>query len=134
MVNGASTTISGARVLLNRAWKSSPDFTNFSRGGIGTGTGTPAASDTTLGTPITAWSAGSDYKAYESSYPSFDPANRRVTVQMYVTSTQANGNNISEYGDFNTDTAPSMAGRFVFTAVTKTSGIEIYFLPTYRLT
>ena len=126
-------TISGARVLFNRAFKASPDFTAFTRGTIGVGTSTPAASDTVLQTPIAGWNAGSNYKAYESSYPSFDPTNRRVTLQTYVLSTQANDNNVTEYADANSDTVPSIAGRFVFTAITKTSGIEIYFLPTYRL-
>jgi len=113
----------------------SPTDTAFTRGSVGTGTGTPQESDTALGTVITNWSAGSsDFKVYETGFPTFDTANKRVSTKTFVASTEANSNSITEYGDFNTDGTPIMAGRFVHTAITKTSSIQIFYTPTYRIT
>jgi len=120
-------------VLLNRAFKSSPDYTAYSRGSIGTSTTAATESDTGLGSVISGWNSGSDYKDYESGYPSFDEANKKVSTRMFVPSTKANGNTISEYGDFNTDASPKIGGHFVFTGVTKTSSIQVYFTPTYKM-
>lgn len=133
MANGAIATTIMKNTLLNRSFKSSPDYTAYSQFGIGTGTTTPAAADTGNTTPITLWNGGTTYKNYESGYPSFDEANKRVSVRSIVTATQANSNNISEYADFNTDGTPRVGGHIVFTAIAKTSSIQINFTTTYRM-
>lgn len=133
MTNGAVVTTIMKNTLLNRGFKSSPDYTNYSRFGIGTGTTTPAEGDTNNTTPVATWSGGSTYKNYESGYPSFDEANKRVSVRGIVTATQANSNTLSEYADFNTDGSPRIGGHFVYTGIVKTSAVQVNFTITYRM-
>lgn len=134
MSNGAIATTIFKNTLFNRAFKASPDYTAISQFGIGTGTTTPAVGDTSNTTPVTVWNSGSTYKNYETNYPSFDEANKRVSVRGIVTATQANSNTLSEYADFNTDGTPRVAGHVVFTGIAKTSAVQINFTMTYRFT
>lgn len=132
MANGAVSTTIFKNTLLNRGFKSSPDYTAYSRFGIGTSTTTPSEADTGNTTPVTLWNAGSTYKNYESGYPSFDEANKKVSVRGIVTATQANSNTLSEYADFNTDGSPRVGGHFVYTGISKTSSIQVNYTVTYR--
>ncbi len=132
MGNGAIYSISGMVGLQNRGYKSSPDYTVPSRFGIGTGTTTPAVGDRSLDTAITAWSSGSDFKNFSSGYPTFDETNQKITVRGFVASTEANGNSITEYGDFNTDGAPNISSRIVFTPITKTSTVQVFITTEYE--
>lgn len=68
--------------------------------------------------------------SFETGYPSFDYTNNEVTIQGRVSATQANGYNISEFGVFNTDATALLVTHSVFTAVSKTSSDEIYFINT----
>jgi len=72
--------------LLNRGFKSSPDYTAYSRASIGTGNNTPAEADTGLQTVISGWNGGSDYKNYESSYPIFDEASKNRDLAREIIS------------------------------------------------
>jgi len=134
MASGAVLTKNGFNAILNRAFKSAPDYTVPSRFGIGTGSTTPTENDTALDTAITGWTgAAGDYKDYVGGYPSFDTSNQKVSVQGFIGPTEANGNSIIEYGDFNTDGSPLMSGRQVFsTAITKTSVVQVYITTTYK--
>ena len=132
MSNGAVYTISGMIALQNRGYKASPDFLAPTQFGIGTGTITPAEADTSLGTAITAWSGGTDYKDFVSSYPILDGPNQRVTVRGFIASTEANSNSITEYGDFNADTIPTMSSRIVFTPITKTNTVQVFITTVYE--
>lgn len=133
MTSGAVITKNGFNAFLNRAFKSTPDNTVPSRFAIGTGSNTPSETDTGLQTQINAWNSGSNYKNYNSGYPSFDTANQQVTVQGFVPSSQANGNSIFEYADVNTDGTPVYCSRVVLpSAITKTSGVQIYFTNIYK--
>lgn len=134
MATGAVATKVFKNTLFNRGFQATPDYTAISQAGIGTGTTTPAEGDTALETPVTAWNSGADYKSYESGYPSFDEANKKVSVRMIVNANQANGNSLTEYADFNTDGTPRIGGHFVYTAVSKTSSIRIIYTATYRFT
>jgi len=129
---GAIYTTNGFNALLNRGYKSSPDYTVPSRYKIGAGTTTPAITDTDLGIPITGWYAAGDYKNFVAGYPTFDTANKKVTVQAFIASTEANGNSISEIGCFNTDASPVMSDHIVFTSITKTSAVQVFITTTYR--
>jgi hypothetical protein len=132
MAIGAVFTVSGMTSLLNRGFKTSPDYTVPSRFKIGTGTTTPAVADTKIETKISAWSGGSDFKNYVSGYPTFDVANQKITVQGFIASTEANGNVISEYADFNTDSAPLISSHIVFTGITKASTVQVYVTTIYK--
>ena len=52
MATGSTITKIGKNLILNRAYKSSPDYSEISQFKIGIGTTTPGASDTSLDTPI----------------------------------------------------------------------------------
>lgn len=131
MASSSVVTNNGKNTVLNRLFKTSPDYSAIISGAIGTSGATASASDTDLLAKITGEFAGQDYKGYETSYPSFDESNKRVSLRTFVTSTQANGNILREYGDFNGDATPRILGRFTFEDITKTSGIQIYFTPRY---
>ena len=133
MANGAIATAIFKNTLLNRGFKLTPSYTNYSRFGIGTGTTTPAEGDTNNTTPVVNWNAGSTYKNWEAAYPTFDEPNKRVSMRGIVTATQANGNTLSEYADFNTDGTPRIAGHFVYTGITKTSSVQVTYTITYRM-
>lgn len=133
MAVGAIATKKLKNSALNRLFKSSPDYTVPSRCKIGTGTTTPAESDTDLATPITAWNSGSDYKNYASGYPTFDESNKRVTWRLIVEANQANSNTITEIASFNTDGTPIIGDRYVVTGIPKTSAIRVIFDGTVRM-
>ena len=131
MAVSSAYTISGMVSLLNRGYKTSPDYSTPSRFGIGTGTTTVAEADTGLETPITSWSGASDFKNFVSGYPTFNETTQEVQVQGYIASTEANGEVITEYGDFNTDGAPLISSHVVFTGITKTNAVQVYITTTY---
>lgn len=130
MAVGAIVPKVGFNAVLDRMWNASTTITNASRFKIGTGTTTPALNDTDLTTPITAWNSGSDFKNYNLA-PTFDTGNQKVTTQGLVTSTQANGNSITEYGEYTADASASMMMHAVITAITKTASVNIYFTTIY---
>jgi hypothetical protein len=134
MASGSVFTKNGFNAMLNRAFKASPTNTATTRFGIGTGSTTPAVTDTALATAITGWASGpSDYKNYVSGYPTFDTTNQKVTVQAFISSTEANGNTITEIGDFNTDGTPVMSSRTVFsTGIVKNSAVQVYVTTTFK--
>lgn len=119
--------------FLDRAFKATPTNSAFTQGSIGTGTTTPAEGDTGIETVISNWNASTDFKNYATGYPTFDTANKRVTTRVFVTTTQANSNTITEFGDFNSDGTPVIGGHFVFTGVVKTTSIRLRLTPTYRM-
>lgn len=131
MATGATLTKVGFNAMLDKFFNPSSIVTVPSRFKIGTGTNTPAESDTDLQTPITGWYSGGDYKNFNIA-TTFDIANQKATTQSFVASTEANGNTITEYGEFNTDGSPIMNGRSVFIGVSKTSAIQMFIITTYK--
>lgn len=132
MANGAVVTKNMKNVMLDRGFKATPTNLAYTQGSIGTGTTTPAEGDTALETVISSWNT-TDFKDYATGFPSFDAPNKKVTVRTIVTSTQANSNTITEYGDFNKDGTPVIGGHFVFTGIIKTTSIQVFFTPTYKM-
>ncbi len=119
--------------MLERTYSSTVTKTVISAFKIGTGTTDPLVSDTSLQTPITGWYSSGDTKTFISGYPSFDTTNNEVTIQGFVSSTEANGNDISEFGTVNTDTSEIMDCRSTFTAISKSTTDEITFTQVLRL-
>jgi len=90
--------------------------TNFTHGAAGTGTATPAASDTTLGTEV-----------FRDARDEFDDApSNTVTTQLRILTTEANGNTLAEAGWFNQNSGGTMWSRNTFTAINKTSDIQLF--------
>ena len=125
MANGQCVTDSGRNIMLNRCFKSSPDYTAPNYFKVGTGVTEPTSSDTDLDTAITI--AGGATKAVASGYPLLDETNIKVTNRCILLTTDCNGNNVSEFGLFNSDGTPKIFSRAVFTAISKTSSVQIIF-------
>ena len=126
MSTGQIVTTVGKKVILNRAFKSAPDYTTFSKFKVGTGTNTPAIGNTDLQTPVNI--NGGQTKTFLSGYPVLDEINMNVTIRTILLTTEANGNTLTEFGIFNTDGSPAMLSRSVFTALTKTTSVQVVFV------
>lgn len=135
MVSGASAVATNdmKNTLLDRAFKANPSFTAYVSGSIGTSSGAALASDTAITSVISGWNNGSDFKGYETGFPTFDSTSRTVTTRLFVTATQANGNVLAEYGDFNGDTTARIGGHFTHTLITKNNSIQVFYIPRYRM-
>lgn len=131
MAYGAEFTKDGFNAMLDKFFNPISTTTIPSQFKIGTGTDTPSQLDTDLQTPITAWNGGTDFKDFNLT-PVIDTANQKVTTQSYISSTEANGNTITEYGEFNTDGTPLMISRAVFIGITKTVAVQAFIITTYK--
>ena len=112
--------------MLNRTFKSSPDYTAPSLFKIGTGTTTPTISDTDLETPVNI--DGDNFKSFVSGYPIINETNLDITFRCLVSTNEANGNSLTEFGIVNTDSTKKLFSRAVHTPISKTSGIIISYI------
>ncbi|MHA1302313.1 MAG: hypothetical protein ACTSPI_01240 [Candidatus Heimdallarchaeaceae archaeon] len=112
--------------MLNRAFKATPDYLAPTKFKIGTGTTTPDATDTDVETGVNI--NGGATKSFVSGYPTFDETNHQVTIRCFLTTVEGNTNNITELGLFNEDGTPLMYSHAVFTAISKTSSVEVSFV------
>lgn len=126
MATGQIFTNNGLKVMLNRMFKTTPDYLEPSLFKVGTGTTTPTTSDTDLETPVTI--DATTTKAFLSGYPVLDETNLQATIRCFLNSLEANGNNLTEFGVFNNDTTKKMISRFIHTAINKTSSIQISYV------
>ena len=117
---------SGLKIALNRLFKASPDYTAPSVYKIGTGTTTPATSDTDVETGVNI--NGGATKSFVSGYPILDETNLQATIRCLLLTTEGNGNSLTEFGLFNTDGSPLMFSHSVFTAISKTTSVQISFV------
>lgn len=79
--------------------------------------------------------AGSDLlKTFVSGYPILDEPNTNSTIRTILLTTEANGFPITEFGVFNNDGTPKNFSRSVFTAISKTSGVQIIFVEKDKIT
>lgn len=70
-----------------------------------------------------------DYTStYEAGYPSIDETAFTVTTRTLLTTTQANGYPLTEFGMFNADATAKMFSRIVHTAITKTSSVQVIYI------
>jgi hypothetical protein len=119
--------------MLKRAFGST--VTVFSTFRIGTGTDTPAATNTGLQTGLTAWATGGvTYKPFITGYPTYNTTDRTVTWRGQVSSTEANGNTLTEVAEFNTDGTPVIGSRTVFTGIVKSSSVQIIMEIKHKMT
>ncbi len=132
MSTGQVWTNDGNKVLINRTFKTTPDYLEPSVFKVGTGTTAPVVSDTDLETPVAI--DGGNTKAFVSGYPTIDETNLEVTIRAYLNSLEANGNNLTEFGIFNTDGSPLMLSHSVFTSITKNNTVEISFIEKEKFT
>jgi hypothetical protein len=74
------------------------------------------------------WAASDLINTFASGYPTFDEVNQKVTTRTVLTSIQANGFNLSEFGLFNTDGTPKIISHDVYTAESKSDTDEFIFI------
>jgi len=125
-MTGQVITNQGRLIALNRLWKSSPDYTAPSLFSVGIGTTNPQVTDTNLETPVNI--NGGQTKAFVSGYPIFDESNMVSTVRCLLLTTEANGNSLTEFGIKNTDSTKKLFSHAVFTSLTKTTSVQVFFL------
>ena len=123
MSNGNIITNVGKNLILNRVFTSSPTYTAPTKFRTGTGSNTPAATDTALQTPVTAAAS------FLAGYPIIPPNSslNLVQIRCFLDTTQANGNSLREFGVFNTDGSPKLFSRCVYTAITKTASVQVIY-------
>lgn len=123
MGTGQIITDKGRLIVMNRTFKASPDYTAPTKFKVGTGTNTPAASDTNLQTTVNI--NGGATKSFEAGYPSYDTTNMQITIKCLLDNAEANGNTITEFGLVNTDGSALLFSRAVFTGIAKTNAIKV---------
>lgn len=126
MANGQIVVNNGKLITLNRTFKATPDYGQPTQFKIGTGTNTPAVTDTNLQTPVNF--DGGQLKAIVTGYPVLDEPNFQSTIRCLVLTTEANGNSLTEFGLFNSDGTPKMFSRAVYTAINKTLSIQLVYV------
>lgn len=93
MTNISTITNKGKVILLNRGYKSSPDYNVPSIFQIGSSQTTPLVSHTGL-TNVLTISTGVTSKSFVSGYPTFNETKKEVTIRGYLSSTDAVGENV----------------------------------------
>lgn len=126
MATGNIITTSGKLISIDRTFNSSPTRTAPTQFKVGTGTTTPAVGDTDLVTPVSI--DGDNFKDFVSGYPTLDTTNIQATIRCFLTSLEANGNTLTEFGIVNTDGTPLMFSRMVHTGISKTNSIEVAYI------
>ena len=123
---GQVITSGGKGIVLNRTFLDTPTKLAPSQFKVGTGTTEPTIADTDLETEVNI--GAQPEKDFVSGFPTLDTVNNQATIRMFINSLEANGNALSEMGVFNEDGSPVMFSRATFTALSKTSSIEVTFI------
>jgi len=126
MATGQLITNNGLKISLNRTYKATPDYLAPTKFKIGTGTTTPTVSDTDVETGVNI--NGGATKSFVSGYPTLDETNMQSTIRCFLDTTEANGNSLTEFGLFNEDGTPLMFSHAVFTAISKTTSVQVSFV------
>ena len=125
-MTGQVITTNGLKLALNRIFKATPDYLAPSKFKIGTGTTAPTVSDTDVETGVNI--NGGATKSLVTGYPTLDETNMQSTIRCFLNSVEGNTNSITEFGIFNEDGTALMFSHSVFTAISKTTSVEISFV------
>jgi hypothetical protein len=137
MVSNSIITNSGKSILIYRGYTENGDLsateylapTQFK---VGINQADVTTSDNDLTSPVII--SGADYvKDFVSGYPTFDYSNGEVTIRCYLSTSEANGNDINAIGIFNEDSSPLMSFVSKFTAESKSSSDEFVFVIKNRI-
>jgi hypothetical protein len=127
MTTGQLITTAGRKLAINRTFKGTPDYLAVTHFKVGTGTTAPTVGDTDLQTSVHIAGA-SHTKDIATGYPVLDESNMQSTIRCIVLTTEANSNDLTEFGLFNEDASPIMFSRAVHTAITKTSSVQVIYV------
>ena len=72
--------------------------------------------------------SGDFTKAFEAGFPTLDFTTLESTIRCRVTTVQANGYPINEFGVFNADSTEKLESRDTFTQISKTDTDELIFV------
>jgi len=125
-MTGTIITQEGQKIMLNRTFKSVPDYTAPTEFKVGTGTTNPTITDTDLETPVGI--DGDNFKGVVAGYPVLDESNLQATIRCLLLSTEANGNDLTEFGLVNTDASRKLFSRAVHGAITKNNSTQIIYV------
>ena len=126
MATGQVITNEGRKIILNRTFKSTPDHLAPSKFKIGTGTTTPAITDTDVETGVNI--NGGATKSFVAGFPVLDETNFQSTIRCFLATTEGGTNSLTEFGLFNEDGTPKMFSHAVHGAISKTSSIQITYI------
>lgn len=125
-MTGQVVTNNGLKLATNRIFKATPDYLAPSVYKIGTGTTAPDVSDTDVETGVNI--NGGATKSFVTGYPTIDETNNQIIIRCFLNTAEGNGNALTEFGLFNEDGTALMYSHAVFTAISKTTAIEISFV------
>ena len=128
---GITIVNDGKKIVLDRSFNASPTRTAPSLFKVGTGTTSPTATDTDLGTAVTI--DADDTKDFQVGFPSMNYSTLQTTIRCFLELTEANGNSLTEFGIFNEDGTALMYSHAVNTAISKTTSVEIAFVQKDKL-
>ena len=131
MATGNVITNNGRKICLNRTFKATPDYLSPTQFKIGTGTTTPTVSDTDMETAVNI--NGTEFKDIASGYPVLDETNMQATIRSIVLTTEGNGNSLTEYGLINEDATRLLFSHSVYTAVTKTTSVQVIYVEKNKI-
>jgi len=94
---------------------------NFTHGAAGTGSSAESDTDNSLDTEVLRKSRANFTKTGVSG------GSADTTVSLFINSTEANSNTLTEFGFFNDPSAGDMQSRDVIEPIDKNNGIEIFF-------
>jgi hypothetical protein len=130
-MNGLMITQAGRKLALNRIFKAVPDYAAPTVFSVGTGASTPMYTDGAMEAVVQI--AGSDTKILVAGYPIIDELTFQASFRCLVLTTECNGNDLVEFGLLNTDVSPVLFSRTVYTAITKTSDVQIIYIEKDKL-
>lgn len=124
-------TNKGKEIILDRAFLETPTLTSPSQFKVGTGTTDPTLGDTDLETPVII--DIDQFKNFLTGFPLLDRNSLQSTIRGFLSLIEANGNDLTEFGTFNTDVTPLLFSRNTHTLISKTNKIEISYIEKDRI-
>jgi len=124
-------TNDGKKVILNRIFKSTPDYKEPTLFKVGTGQAIPTTSDTDLTTPVIIDT--DNVKEFVSGYPQIDENTFEANIQCFLETTEANGNSLDGFGIFNNDVPQKSITIGKNTAINKTEYDQVTYNVTLKV-
>jgi hypothetical protein len=124
-------TTTGHTIVLNRAFKETPDYTAPTIFSVGDGATDPTKSDTELESPVII--SATEYKDISTGYPAIDETKLEVSFRMFLNTLEANDEDLTEVGIFNDDTPKKIYSRDTFKELNKTNSVEVSILKKDRI-
>lgn len=127
MAYGTVFTNNGRKAAMHRIFDAAPAYSRLGTSfKVGTGTTTPAVTDTDLQTPILIGGVAS--KAVVAGYPVLDDTSLNITTRGLLLTTECNGNTLTEFGLINADGTPIVSSHAVYSPIVKTTSVQVIYV------